>query len=93
MHGLLLEPLDDDGAAVAGGAFEQDQVAHDGHLPPAELVGVPLVVDVAAPVLDELHQGRLFDKGQLVKTFWDELSDVQRTVLELLEIPTSAYGQ
>ena len=51
------------------------------------------MVDVAAPVLDELHQGRLFDKGQLVKTFWDELSDVQRTVLELLEIPTSAYGQ
>lgn len=40
-----------------------------------------------------LRRHRLFESGRLVKTFWDELTDVQRTVLELLEIPTSAYGQ
>jgi len=44
-------------------------------------------------LFEPLRRHRLFDNGQLVKTFWDELSDVQRTVLELLEIPTSAYGQ
>ncbi len=40
-----------------------------------------------------LRRHRLFDNGRPVKTFWDELTDIQRIVLELLEIPTSAYGQ
>ena len=40
-----------------------------------------------------LRQHRLFENGQLIKTFWDALTDVQRMVLELLEIPTSSYGQ
>ena len=44
-------------------------------------------------LFEPLRRHRLFDNGRLVKTFWDELTDVQRTLLELLEIPTSAYGQ
>jgi transposase len=40
-----------------------------------------------------LRRHRLFESGRLVQTFWDELTGVQRTLLELLEIPTSAYGQ
>lgn len=40
-----------------------------------------------------LRRNRLFENGRPIKTFWDELNDVQRTVLALLEIPTSAYGQ
>lgn len=44
-------------------------------------------------LFEPLRCHRLFDDGRLIKTFWDELTEVQRTVLELLEIPTSAYGQ
>jgi len=40
-----------------------------------------------------LRQHRLFENSCLIKTFWDELSDVQFEVLRLLEIPASAYGQ
>jgi len=40
-----------------------------------------------------LRRHRLFDHGRPVQTFWDQLTDVQYTLLELLEIPTSAYGQ
>jgi hypothetical protein len=28
-----------------------------------------------------------------VKAFWDPLTDIQRTVLQLLVVPTSAYGK
>ena len=41
----------------------------------------------------ELRVHRLTDDQRPVKTFWDELTPVQRTVLEMLEIPTSAFGQ
>jgi len=41
----------------------------------------------------DLRRHRLLDRAAEVKTFWDPLSDVQRLVLELLEIPTSEYGQ
>jgi len=44
-------------------------------------------------LFDNLRRHRLFDGDQHVKTFWDELSETQRTVLELLQVPTSAYGQ
>ena len=44
-------------------------------------------------LFEPLRLHRLFESGRLVKTFWDELSDIQRMVLELLEIPTSEYGQ
>jgi len=44
-------------------------------------------------LFESLRRHRLFENGSPIKTFWDELSDVQRTVLQLLEIPTSAYGQ
>jgi len=44
-------------------------------------------------LFEPLRRHRLFECGRPVKTFWDELTDVQRTLLELLEIPTSAYGQ
>ena len=35
----------------------------------------------------------LSERGRPLKTFWDELSSVQRTVLELLDVPTSSFGQ
>lgn len=44
-------------------------------------------------LFESLRRNRLFENGRPVKTFWDELTDVQRMVLDLLEIPTSAYGQ
>jgi transposase len=40
-----------------------------------------------------LRQHRLFQNRCLIKTFWDDLTDVQLEVLRLLEIPASAYGQ
>lgn len=53
-----------------------------------------------APTADKIlalfeHQRRhrLLERGQPIKTFWDELSDVQRLVLDLLEIPATVYGQ
>ncbi len=44
-------------------------------------------------LFESLRRHRLFENGSPIKTFWDELTDVQRTVLQLLEIPASAYGQ
>lgn len=44
-------------------------------------------------LFENVRRHRLFQHGKPFKTFWDELSDVQRLVLDLLEIPTSAYGQ
>jgi transposase len=41
----------------------------------------------------DCRRHRLFDGAEAVKTFWDPLSDVQRQVLELLDIPSSEYGQ
>ena len=56
--------------------------------------------DCRAPTADKilglfapLRRHQLFSGGKAVKTFWDPLSDVQRLVLELLEIPTAEYGQ
>ena len=40
-----------------------------------------------------LRRHQLFKKGKLVKTFWDDLTDVQRILLELLDIPPSVFGQ
>lgn len=44
-------------------------------------------------LLADLRRHRLLDRAAEVKTFWDPLSDVQCLVLELLDIPTSEYGQ
>jgi transposase len=44
-------------------------------------------------LFESLRRHRLFENGSPIKTFWDELTDVQRTVLQLLEIPAAAYGQ
>jgi len=44
-------------------------------------------------LFESLRRHRLFENSSPIKTFWDELSDVQRTVLQLLEIPAAAYGQ
>jgi hypothetical protein len=30
--------------------------------------------------------------GRIVQTFWDELTNVQLTVLDLLGLPPAAYG-
>ena len=44
-------------------------------------------------LFDNLRRHRLYDRGQLIRTFWDDLCEVQRSVLELLGVPTAAYGQ
>ncbi len=44
-------------------------------------------------LFEHLRRHRLFHNGQPIKTFWDELTDVQRLVLELLGISTTVYGQ
>jgi transposase len=56
--------------------------------------------DCRAPTADKLlelfaplRRHRLLHGTDEVKCFWDPLSDLQRLVLELLDIPTSEYGQ
>jgi transposase len=49
--------------------------------------------DKVLALFEPLRRHRLFEDGKPIKTFWDDLTEVQRTVLELLEIPASAYGQ
>lgn len=56
--------------------------------------------DCQAPTADKilrlfapLRRHRLLNNGDAVKTFWDPLSDVQRLVLELIDIPAAEYGQ
>jgi transposase len=44
-------------------------------------------------LFENLRRHRLFHNGQLIKTFWDELTDMQRLVLDLLWISTAVYGQ
>lgn len=44
-------------------------------------------------VFAPLRRHRLFQHGRLIRTFWDDLTDVQRNILDLLELSTSAYGQ
>ena len=44
-------------------------------------------------LFESIRRHRLFEAGSPIKTFWDELTEIQRIVLELLEIPISAYGQ
>ena len=44
-------------------------------------------------LFEPLRRHRLHRDGQLVQTFWDELNDLQTTVLQLLEVPSSEYGQ
>lgn len=55
--------------------------------------------DCRAPTADKilglfesLRVHHLLDRGRHVDTFWDELTDVQRQVLELLCMPASEYG-
>jgi len=47
------------------------------------------ILDLFAP----LRRHQLSRGGEAVRTFWDPLSDVQRLVLNLLDVPTSEYGQ
>jgi transposase len=44
-------------------------------------------------LFEPLRRHRLFDEDRVVKTFWDQLSDVQRLVLDLLGVQTAAYGE
>jgi len=44
-------------------------------------------------LFDGVRRHRLFSNGQPIQMFWDTLTDVQRIVLDLLGIPTAAYGQ
>ncbi|MEE9386290.1 MAG: hypothetical protein V3V08_22995 [Nannocystaceae bacterium] len=45
------------------------------------------------PLFQPLRRHQLFQRGQPIKTFWDPLSDIQRTVLGLLGVPSAEYGQ
>ena len=49
--------------------------------------------DKVLALFEPFRRHQLFEDGKPIKTFWDDLTEVQRTVLELLEIPASAYGQ
>jgi len=49
--------------------------------------------DKVLALFEPLRRHQLFEDGKPIKTFWDQLTEVQRTVLDLLEIPASAYGQ
>jgi transposase len=49
--------------------------------------------DKILDLFEPLRRHRLFDGTEQVRTFWDPLSDVQCQVLDLLEVPTAAYGQ
>jgi hypothetical protein len=44
-------------------------------------------------LFEPMRVHHLSESGRDVKTFWDELSAVQRTVLDLLEVPAAAFGQ
>ena len=55
--------------------------------------------DCRAPTADKIldlfknqRQHKLVDGNNTIKVFWDDLSAVQRQVLELLDIPTSVFG-
>lgn len=49
--------------------------------------------DKILALFQPLRVHHLSDRGRPVKTFWDELSGVQRQVLKLLAVPTSEFGQ
>jgi hypothetical protein len=44
-------------------------------------------------LFEPMRVHHLSERGRHVKMFWDELSAVQRTVLDRLEVPTAAFGQ
>lgn len=48
--------------------------------------------DKVLGLFEPLRRHRLFDEQNEVRLFWDPLTDVQRLVLDLLEVPTAAYG-
>ena len=49
--------------------------------------------DKVIGLFEPVRRHVLFDQDRLLKTFWDPLNDVQRLLLDLLEVPTSQYGQ
>jgi transposase len=63
------------------------------HLYPEERECRAPTADKILALFEPLRLHRLSDGRRRVKTFWDPLTDVQRTVLELLAVPASAYGQ
>lgn len=44
-------------------------------------------------LFEPLRRHRLLDEQNEVRIFWDPLTDAQRLVLHLLEVPTANYGQ
>ncbi len=49
--------------------------------------------DKVLRLFQPLRRHQLLQRGQPIKTFWDPLSDIQRTVLDLLGVPSAEYGQ
>lgn len=49
--------------------------------------------DKILAVFEPLRRHRLMKKGVVIQNFHDELSEVQCTVLDLLDAPTEAYGE
>jgi transposase len=48
--------------------------------------------DKILSLFEHQHRHQLFDADRPVKTFWDPLNDIQRTVLRLLDVPKKQYG-
>jgi hypothetical protein len=59
--------------------------------PEARLCKAPTADKILA-LFEHQRRHRLLDADRHVKTFWDPLTDVQRTVLQLLEVPLEEYG-
>ena len=49
--------------------------------------------DKILALFDPLRRHCLCNGQQEVQTFWDPLTEIQRLVLDLLEVPTAEYGQ
>jgi transposase len=48
--------------------------------------------DKLLALFEHQRRHRLLEAGRHLKTFWDPLSDIQRTVLQLLHVPLEEYG-
>jgi len=59
--------------------------------PEARLCKAP-TADKILSLFEHQHRHQLFDADRPVKTFWDPLNDIQRTVLQLLGVPKNQYG-
>ncbi len=72
-------------------AMATHQIASLPIYPEARSCKAPTAGKVLA-LFANLRRHRLFDAERHIKTFWDPITDAQRTVLDLLDIPVSQFG-